>query len=392
MGIARFWSLFASYNHWHQTIFILVISKAASFGFLFMQSFLFPEAFKAYAAISISSSLIASILVIGWPFIIPISVSNSPKDLKGVFYGAVVFIFITSYIVAGLLDASNIMFLSILLSALPSVFVPLLYEKYSSKIAALIQALVILTLQPCIFFVVKYLDSSPLVNIPLFGQIGIIIFTFTISCFVLRNNLKLFTFQSLNIVVGQIIGVYVISKSVLDLDTFDSSLLWILIQISSVVLFITNSLSFKILSYLLKSDDAKRSNVESSYERIRLAASVYLFQLCFCSGLLLVSMNENSFYYFAYPLLNIGQGLVKVAGQIVLSLRKPLWQLKASSISFLVMASFVCLVGELDFEMSVQAVFLGVITSTIVMIMSCKSYLAKAKQVLIEVKRNELKE
>tara|TARA_B100000989_G_C19413424_1_gene415363 strand:- start:158 stop:712 length:555 start_codon:yes stop_codon:yes gene_type:complete len=121
----------------------------------------------------------------------------------------------------------------------------------------------------------------------------------------------------MTVILGSALINYFLSEAIYEDESLKVGYLWVLIQLASVVIFLTNSMSFRFISYFSSTDDAVQN---SRTRQVYLGYSLLITLVAILLACMIFIDGAGPICYAMYLLV---QGLAKIAGSAVLALRKP---------------------------------------------------------------------
>jgi len=323
------------------------VAKVGSLLLVWVLAFAFPAEFNSYASASIVSASYAALLLLGFPYILQLMAQdNAPKQLVKVLL-AFGFVTCLSYVVVFFLHGGLSLFIQLILSSLPPLVVSTTYETLSRPKAVMIQAGIIVILQPVIYIIEILFHSFPLVD----SLIVFSMFSFgSVVCFTLffwfsSNYLKLGGTHFSTMLLGQVVSTVIFANSILNDNSLNVGLFWVIFQVGNIMLFIANTLSFQMLSVFSDLD----ANDKSKFWLY--TSKIYALHIFVCLIISIVCWRAPSWAPFLYGVFLVSQSLSKVAGNYVLSQRRPSLLLAASFFASVYMAVVWFFAGKtIEFE------------------------------------------
>jgi hypothetical protein len=314
----------------------LVFGKFFSLAAIAALVYFQPFYFENYARTSISSALFASALIIGFPYAIQIRSQDLKKFDPFIIFHICSFFTILAFVTFYILDYDLLGFLAVIVIGISPVIMGHASEVFSLTKSNTIHFLLVALSQPLIYILAIFvpdIDIRNLEDIFFFCTfIGPIYLIYLIHKFL--NYRKIFFLQSLTIIVGSGLVSYILADSILKDQELEAGFLWILIQFASILIFLANSLSFRMIKYF--SSDNRKSV-------FNLGSMIYKYlSLLYLLLFILVITNEYHAHYI-YCIYLVTQGVSKVAGSAVMSLRVPSLQLYSAIGSFIFLAIFLLL-------------------------------------------------
>ena len=297
----------------------LITGKSIGLGIIGLLYFLYPESFPRYAKISISSSLIAYVLILGIPYAVQIwSQDLKQRSLGHLFIISILYSSI-AFIGLSFLNYEFPTFLAVLVMGLSPIWLAHGYEAFQTKNVYFLHFGAVLLTQPLIYVISTLSLDYSLMSSGGYFYFALVLLLSTLLFLypIFRDYLIIFSYQSMTVILGSALVSYFLSEAIFEDESLRVGYLWVLIQIASVVIFLTNSMSFRFISYFSSTDDvvqdSRARQVYLGYSLIIIVVAILLVCIIFIDG-------AGPICYAMYLLV---QGIAKIAGSAVLALRKP---------------------------------------------------------------------
>ncbi len=297
----------------------LITGKSLGLGIIGLSYFLYPETFPRYAKISISSALIAGVLILGIPYAVQIwSQDLKNRSLRNLLIISILYSSI-GFIVLSFLHYEFATFLAVLVLGLSPIWLAHGYEAFKTKNVYFIHFVAVLFTQPLIYAISALTQDYNLIPSGSFFYFAIFLLFSTLFFLypIFSKYLIIFSYQSMTVILGSALINYFLSEAIYEDESLKVGYLWVLIQLASVVIFLTNSMSFRFISYFSSTDDAVQS---SRTRQVYLGYSLLITLVAFLLACIIFIDGAGPICYALYLLV---QGLAKIAGSAVLALRKP---------------------------------------------------------------------
>jgi hypothetical protein len=325
----------------------------------------YPKEFKEYSEASIVGGLVGGVTILGFIYMVQMWSQDiqkfSPKKVVvvNILYGSL------SFIVSSVLEFYTVVFFAILISGSAAIWLAHLYEVSSNKMAYTVQSILIILIQPSIYLFTLNDQYSSLNSSNLEFYLSIVIFIVTSTLFFryFKVYMKLFLYQSFTILLGGGVIAYYLSDSVLNDPLLNTGILWLVVQLSSGLMFIVNNLSF----HLIKTFSEKYKIEKVKF--LQAIENIYIFIVIFFLILYTIMEVDNNAAIYCYALYLLIQGLAKVSGSAILSLRSPNLQLISAIATLLFVLVYVFTFGPIiNFSDSFSIALIGSIGGSLSLI------------------------
>jgi hypothetical protein len=347
----------------------LIVGKIIALSSIAIYFTIYPAYFDLYARTSIASSLLSTIALAGLPYTVQMWSQDSRKLSVRVLSSVSLFYISSSILVLSLFDYDSLMLFSVSVSGLSALWMSHLTQVCRPHEAHIVHFFFVALSQPLIYTAVVFLPVVSLSGSIILQLVCLTLFLFALL--VLFRHFSdygsLFFLQSLTVLIGSGLVTYILSSSIMEDKLMQAGFLWFLVQVASVVMFFTNSMSFRLIAHF--------SAQFSDTQKCRTASLIFKGLVIFCVLIfcgLLVFPGAGPFCYALYLL---SQGVSQIAGSSVLSLRSPWVQLGSSVISFSALAIFLIIFGgENTFLMGVQSTLIASLGGACGMILLLRVY------------------
>lgn len=295
----------------------LIVAKALSLLLIAIMVYFLPSFFDTYARASIASALVASVLIVGFPYVMQLQSQDFKKPDLLLLSFTCLFFAISAFIALYGLGYGLITLLGVVIIGISPIIMGHVTEVFLSWQSNLIHFLLVVFSQPLIFLLVVIFPDMVLQSFDALFYICLVVWP--VCLFYLKTRFysysKIFIIQSATVLIGSGIVSYVLADSVLHDKHLEAGFLWVLVQLSSVLIFLANSLSFRLIKYF--------SHSELRADIFRLGGRVYKSLAFAYIALIFIVATVPEYAQYVYCIYLSSQGISKVAGSAVLSLRRP---------------------------------------------------------------------
>ena len=347
----------------------LVIGKMLSLLIIFSLYTLYPDTFDSYARISMSGSLLAGVAILGLPYAVQFWSQDFKLLMFRVMWPLCLFFMASTFIFLSFIGSTLVIYLSVLVVGFSSIWMAHLTEVLQPRIYYIYHMAFISLTQPLMFIVNLYVPELPLAELRwsfIFSIIFIIVSSiYLFSC--LRDYLRIFLIQSLTVLLGSGFVAYLLSSSIMSDTDLHAGFLWLLVQFASLAIFITNSMSFRLISYFSLSG--------SGVKNIGAAVAGYGFLCALYVMSFLIVLFYPTYSPYVYVLYLLSQGFSKVIGSLVISLRVPSIQLLSAFFSLVSLLFFTQIYENIEiFYYGVMCTLVASFGGSLSMVFVLKNY------------------
>ena len=315
----------------------LVLGKVLSLLLIGVMVYFLPSFFDGYARASIASALVASVLIFGFPYVMQLQSQDYKKRDLILLSSTCLFFAVSAFIALYGLGYGLVSLLAVIIIGISPIIMGHVTEVFLPRQSNLIHFLLVVVSQPLIFLLVVVFPEVALQSFDSLFYICLVVWPICLFCLMKKfvSYRKIFIIQSATVLIGSGIVSYVLADSVLHDKDLEAGFLWVLVQVSSVLIFLANSLSFRLIKYFSRS--SLRADIS------RLGGLVYKSLTFAYMVLFLVAVTMPNYAHYVYCVYLSSQGVSKVAGSAVLSLRRPAVPFYAALGSFIFLCIFLLL-------------------------------------------------